>query len=62
MGYRAATEIVELLDRNLALVASPLDAADGAGAIVIVNRSIGPDQDDRDPGDRFYIADRKSVV
>ncbi|HBQ11305.1 MAG TPA: hypothetical protein DEF51_09065 [Myxococcales bacterium] len=62
VGYRAATEIVELLDRNLALVASPLDAADGAGAIVIVNRSIGPDQDDRDPGDRFYIASQRFVT
>jgi hypothetical protein len=55
IGFRSATEIVELLDRNFAMVAAPLDAADGAGTIVIVNRSIGPDQDDRDPADRQYI-------
>ncbi|MDQ3036050.1 MAG: hypothetical protein M3Y87_26855 [Myxococcota bacterium] len=55
VGFRSATEIVELLDRNLAIVAAPLDAADGAGTIVIVNRSIGPDQDDRDPADRSYV-------
>lgn len=55
VGFRSATEIVELLDRNLAFVASNLDAADGAGVIAIVNRSIGPDQFDRDPEDRTYI-------
>lgn len=55
VGFRSTTEIVELLDRNLAMVAAPLDAADGAGTIAIVNRSIGPDQDDRDPADRQYI-------
>lgn len=62
VGYRSATEIVELLDRNLAIVAAPLDARDGAGRIVIVNRSIGPDQDDRAPGDRFYIASQRVPV
>ncbi len=55
VGFRSATEIVEMLDRNLAIVAAPLDAADGAGTIVLVNRSIGPDQDDRDPTDRQFI-------
>ncbi|MCZ7683946.1 MAG: hypothetical protein M5U28_36335 [Sandaracinaceae bacterium] len=62
VGYRSATEIVELLDRNLAIVAAPLDARDGAGRIVIVNRSIGPDQDDRPAGDRFYIASQRIPV
>jgi hypothetical protein len=33
-----------------------MDAADGAGAIGIVNRSLGPDQDDRDPADRTYLS------
>lgn len=55
IGFASATEIVELANRNLAMVASTLDARDGGGSIVIVNRSIGPDQDDRDPGDRSYI-------
>jgi hypothetical protein len=55
VGFQSATEIVEAVDRNFVLVAAPIDAADGAGAIAVINRSIGPDQDDRDPGDRFYI-------
>ncbi len=55
VGFESATEIVELPDRDFAMVAAPLGAADGGGAIVIVNRSIGPDQADRDPGDRSYI-------
>ena len=55
VGFRGAREPVELADRNFALVAGPIDATDGAGTIAIVNRSIGPDQDDRPAGDRFYI-------
>ncbi len=55
IGFESATEIVELANRDLALVAAPLSARDGGGAIAVVNRSIGPDQDDRDPGDRAYI-------
>jgi hypothetical protein len=54
-GFELATEIVELADRNLAIVAAPFDAADGAGTIAIVNRSIGPDQNDRDPNDSLYV-------
>jgi hypothetical protein len=55
VGFESATEIVELANRNLAMVASTLEARDGGGSIVIVNRSIGPDQADRDSGDRAYI-------
>jgi hypothetical protein len=60
VGFMAATEIVEALDRNFVLVGSPMDPAngvvDGAGDLVIVNRSIGPDQSaPRDPADRVYI-------
>jgi hypothetical protein len=55
IGFESATEIVELANRNLALVAAPLGTSDGGGAIAIVNRSIGPDQNDRDPGDRAYV-------
>jgi hypothetical protein len=55
IGFESATEIVELANRDLALVAAPLTARDGGGAIAVVNRSIGPDQADRDPGDRAYI-------
>ncbi|MEY4577390.1 MAG: hypothetical protein RL701_2093, partial [Pseudomonadota bacterium] len=55
VGFASATEVVELANRNFALVAADLDAADGGGNIVVVNRSIGPDQSDRDPNDRAYI-------
>ncbi len=56
VGFESATEIVELPNRNLAIVAGPIDAIDGAGTIAIVNRSIGPDQEDRDPADRTYLS------
>jgi hypothetical protein len=55
IGFASATEVIELANRNFALVAADLDAADGGGSIVLVNRSIGPDQSDRDPEDRAYI-------
>ncbi|MFO0680578.1 MAG: hypothetical protein U0234_00940 [Sandaracinus sp.] len=55
IGYRSATEVGEMLDRNFILVAGELDTPDGAGSIAIINRSIGPDQSDRDPTDRAYI-------
>ena len=49
-------EVVELVGGNdYAFVAGPLNAADGAGTIVVANRSIGPDQAGRDPGDRDYL-------
>lgn len=62
VGFASATEIVELANRNFAVVAAPLDATHGAGSIVILNRSIGPDQVDRDPNDRFYIASTRMPV
>lgn len=55
VGFESATEIIELANRDLALVAAPFSAKDGGGAIVIVNRSIGPDQSDRDTSDKAYI-------
>ncbi len=55
VGFELATEVVELSNRNFALVAAPAGAQDGAGSIAIINRSIGPDQDDRDPNDRYYL-------
>ncbi len=62
VGFRSATEVIELPNRNFMFVASHLPcstgvspcSADGAGALVMVNRSIGPDQDDR-PDERDYI-------
>jgi hypothetical protein len=55
IGFASATEVIELTNRNFALVSAGLDAVDGGGAIKLVNRSIGPDQSDRDPEDRAYI-------
>jgi hypothetical protein len=55
IGFASATEVIELTNRNFALVAADLDAVDGGGSIMVVNRSIGPDQSDRDPEDRAYI-------
>jgi hypothetical protein len=55
VGFEMATEISELPNRNFALVAAKYGAADGAGTIAIVNRSIGPDQNDRDPNDKLYL-------
>lgn len=56
LDFRAATEIVELPNRNLILVAGPLGAAAGGGALALVNRSLGPDQNDRSPADRAYLS------
>src|SRR5688500_13503759 len=55
IGFDSATEVIELANRNFAATAGPVNAPDGAGTIAIANRSIGVDQSDRDPGDRYYI-------
>ncbi len=60
MGFGAATEVIELTNRNLLFVAAPLTpeaqgGRDGAGTLVLVNRSLGPDQSNRDTGDRAYL-------
>lgn len=57
VGFASATEVVELPAGNeLAFIAGPLDATDGAGAVALVNRSIGPDQAGRgDEDERQYI-------
>lgn len=67
VGFDAATEIVESLDRNFVMVGGELDPSggmvDGAGQIVVVNRSIGPDQAaPRDANDRAYLASRTYVT
>ena len=62
VGYASATEVVELFDRNFAMVAAPIDAADGGGRIVVVNRSLGPDQDDRPSSDRYYLSSQRFMT
>jgi len=61
VGFAAATEITELSNRNLMMIAGPVHQADGAGAIAIINRSLGPDQIDRNPADRFYFSSRRML-
>ena len=55
LGFGAATEVVQLPNLNFAFVASEPGLPDGAGTIAVFNRSIGPDQEDRAPGDRPYL-------
>lgn len=55
IGFEQLTEIHELADRNFVGVFSDKGAVAGAGTIGVVNRSLGPDQDDRDPADRPYL-------
>jgi len=55
IGFASATEVVELANKNFAMVAAGLDAVDGGGGIAVINRSIGPDQSDRAANDRAYI-------
>ncbi len=56
IGFAAATDGCVLPNGDFAFVAGPIDAADGAGAIALVNRSLGPDRVDRDPDDRGYLS------
>ena len=55
VGFGSAHEVTQLSNQEFAFVASPMDAVDGAGTIAFANRSIGPDQADRDPGDRAFL-------
>lgn len=44
IGFNQFTDVVELADKNLAAIMSERGAAHGAGALAIVNRSLGIDQ------------------
>jgi hypothetical protein len=55
VGFEQTTEIAELADRNFVAVFSDKGALAGAGAVGVINRSLGPDQETRDPADRFYL-------
>jgi hypothetical protein len=44
IGFNQFTDVVELSDKNLAAIMSERGAAHGAGALAVVNRSIGIDQ------------------
>ncbi len=55
LGFEQMTEVAELADRNFIGVFSDKGALAGAGTVGVVNRSLGPDQEARDPTDRFYL-------
>ena len=55
IGYEQLTEIHELADRSFIGVFSDKGALAGGGTIGVINRSLGPDQNDRDPNDHFYL-------
>ncbi|NRA34620.1 MAG: PD40 domain-containing protein [Polyangiaceae bacterium] len=59
IGYSQLTDVVELSDKNLAAIFSEQGAAHGAGAIAIVNRSLGIDQQSTDPAD--YTQDPTAI-
>lgn len=49
VGFNQFTDVVELSDKNLAAIFSERGAAHGAGALALVNRSLGIDQRGDDP-------------
>ncbi|HEX9621114.1 MAG TPA: hypothetical protein VF989_13315 [Polyangiaceae bacterium] len=51
IGHEQFTDVVELADKNLAAIVSERGAARSAGALIVVNRSIGIDQHSEDPED-----------
>ncbi|HEX4341459.1 MAG TPA: hypothetical protein VH062_36370 [Polyangiaceae bacterium] len=58
-GYRQVTDISELPDKNLVAIFSDAGAAHGAGALGIVNRSLGVDQQSTDAND--YLVDKGAL-
>jgi hypothetical protein len=55
VGFNQFTDVVELSDKNLVAIMSERGALHGAGALALVNRSIGIDQRSQDPAD--YVQD-----
>jgi hypothetical protein len=59
IDYNQFTGVVELADKNLAAIVSDKGAQHGAGALAIVNRSIGIDEISADPED--YLVDQSLI-
>jgi hypothetical protein len=55
VGFEQLIDVRHLPNGDLAGVFSARGTASRAGVLGIINRSIGPDQDDRDPSDRFFL-------
>ncbi|HLV64526.1 MAG TPA: hypothetical protein VKY73_01885 [Polyangiaceae bacterium] len=60
IGYTQMTDIVELADKNFAAILSERGARHGAGALAIVNRSVGIDQASDEPSD--YLVDPGAIT
>jgi hypothetical protein len=59
VGFDQFSGVVELSDKNLAAIFSERGAAHGAGALAIINRSIGIDQRSKNPSD--YLVDPDAI-
>jgi hypothetical protein len=59
IGFNQFTDVVELADKNLAAILSERGAVHGAGALALINRSIGIDQRSDDPKD--YTVDPAAI-
>jgi hypothetical protein len=59
LGFTQLIDVVELSNKNFAAIVSDRGAAHGAGALAIINRSIGVDQLSTDPAD--YLADPAAI-
>ena len=59
IDYDQLTGVVELADKNLAMILSERGAERGAGALAVVNRSIGIDELSADPAD--YTVDATQI-
>jgi hypothetical protein len=55
IDFTQLTDVVELADKNLAMILSEKGAQQGAGALAVLNRSVGVDQLSDDPAD--YLVD-----
>lgn len=60
IGFNQFTDVVELADKNLAAIVSERGAVHGAGALALVNRSLGIDQRSDDPAD--YVQDPSALA
>lgn len=59
VGHNQMTDIVELSDKNLVGIVSERGARHGAGALLLINRSVGVDQLSSDPDD--YLQDPEAI-
>ncbi|HEY3496193.1 MAG TPA: hypothetical protein VGK73_15950 [Polyangiaceae bacterium] len=59
IGFTQLTDVVELADKNLAFILSDKGAQQGAGALAVLNRSLGVDQLSENPDD--YLVDPDAI-